>query len=91
MEIDDEQDDADTADMATSRAGMTLQICLCLVNCLGGRLESHCRVTAVPADVIQLPDDDKEEPPKSTGGRGRGSTVGVKTSRSRVGGPELCI
>ena len=66
MEIDDEQADADTADMATSREGMTLQICLCLVNCLGGQMKSHCRVTAVPADVIQLPDDDEEELPKKT-------------------------
>ena len=60
MEVDDEQADVDTADMATSLAGMTLRICLCLVNCISGRLESHFRVTAAPADVIQLPDDDEE-------------------------------
>ena len=32
-------------------------------------------MTAAPTDVITLPDDDEEEPRKSTGGEGRTSTV----------------
>ena len=72
MEIDDEQVDADTADATTSQAGM---INSHLANCFGGQLKSYCRVTIVPADVIQLLDDEEEEPPRSVGGRCRASTT----------------
>ena len=75
MEIDDEQADADTADMATSQAGMRLQTCSRFINCCGGLLESHYRVLAVPSDVIQLPNDDEDEPPKNARGSGRASSI----------------
>ena len=51
-----------------------MRICSCIVNYIGGRLESHCRVTAAPMDVIQLLDDDGEKIPKNTRGRGKIST-----------------
>ena len=61
------------------------------INCLDDRLKSHCRVTIVPADIVQLPDDNEEEPPRSTRGRGRASTTSRSLSKrapsSRMSNP----
>lgn len=35
----------------------------------------------VSADIIQLPDEDEEEPPKDTGGKGRASTISRRLSK----------
>ena len=44
MNIDKEQDDEETTDVATSRAGTTPQPCLHFVNCSVGRLYTYDRV-----------------------------------------------
>ena len=91
MDIDEEGADAETADVATSRAGMIPQLHLHSVNCFGGRLKSHYRVFAAPTNVIQLPDDDdaEEVPQRITGRRGRTLSRRVPSSKVSHSTPAL--